>query len=306
MFDLSRITVVCFTASYALALVLEAFALRGQLRGVIGRGRRLLKRGITLAGIFAHATHLLQNASGQAIPLSSPADWWSLAALVLAVIYFAGSLSKPRWSIGLFLLPIVLLLIGVSRTASGESFTSERASFFWGQTHGVLLLLATVTVTVGFVSGLMYLVQSWRLKRKRPLPVGMQLPSLEWLERTNGRSLAISVWLVAGGFLSGLVLSTLKNRAAEDYSLWTDPVVLTLAAMLAWLLVTEAYRLLSPTASRGQKVAYLTLAAFVLLAMTLGSLTLSGSRHGTKAISPQPQAEAGGLSPLSASPVTRP
>lgn len=273
---------------------MEAFALRGNSHGVLSQGRRLLKRAFTVAGIFAHAAYLVDQASGQAIPLSSPADWWSLAALTLAVIYLAASLSWPRWSMGLFLLPIVLMLVGVSQTASTESFAPERASFFWGQTHGGLLLLATITVTIGFVSGLMYLVQSWRLKRKQPLPSGMQLPSLEWLERTNSRSLAISVWLVAGGFFSGLVLSLLKNSGVEGYYLWTDPVVLTLAVMLVWLLVTEAYRLLSPATSRGQKVAYLTLAAFVFMAVTLVSLNLSGSTHGkAKVVSDQRSAVSG-------------
>lgn len=284
--DLTRVTVFCFAASYSVSLAMEAAALVGRVRGALDGGRRVAARGFAAAGVFAHAVFLSLQASGQATPLSSPADWYSLAALALAAIYLSASLAWSRWAVGLFLLPIVLLLLGVSAAASDEPFAPERASLFWGQAHGWLLLLATVTVTVGFVSGLMYLAQSWRLKHKLPTTPGLGMPSLEWLENTNGRALAVAAWLVAGGFVSGLVLSALKNRGVEGYALWADPVVLSLAAMLGWLIATQAYRWAAPGASRGGRVAYQTLAAFVLLAATLASLLWSGAVHGTKSAEP--------------------
>ena len=277
--DLSRITLTCFTASYAVALAAEGagLALRG---GGWLAGRRLLVGVFGVAGLFAHATYLALRASGQATPLSSPADWCLLAALVLAGVSMVATLTLPRWGTGLFLLPVVLALVAASAQASPEPFAPERASFFWGQAHGWLLLGAAVTVSLGFVAGLMYLVQSWRLKNKLPPRQGFRLPSLEWLERVNAQSLAISVWLVAGGFLSGLVLSTLKNRGVEGYSLLRDPVVGSLVAMLAWLVAAELFRVVYPSARRGRKVAYLTLASFGFLAIVVASVALLGPTHG--------------------------
>ena len=279
--DLSRVTVFCFAASYSVSLAMEAFALAGRWRGVLDGGRRLAMWGFAAAGVFAHVVFLTLRATGQVTPLSSPADWYSLAALALGAIYLSASVAWSRWTVGVFLLPIVLALLGMSAVASDEPFAPERASLFWGQAHGWLLLLATVTVTIGFVSGVMYFAQSWRLKKKLLNKPGFALPSLEWLEQTNSRALSLAAWLVAGGFVSGLVLSALKNRDDTSYSLLTDPVVLTLAAMLAWLLATQAYRWLAPGASRGGRVAYQTLAAFVLLAATLATLLWSGTTHGT-------------------------
>ena len=115
----------------------------------------------------------------------------------------------------MFLLPAVLGLIALSHAASSDPIAVERASSFWAQTHSWLLILATVTVTLGFLAGLMYLIQSGRLKRKRPAPKGFRLPSLESLERVNSRALAVSVWLVAGGFVSGLVLTQYAPPAAK-------------------------------------------------------------------------------------------
>ena len=233
MLDLSRITVFCFAASYSVALGLEAAALWGKVRGWSGGGRRLAILAFAGAGLFAHTCYLVLRAREQTTPLSSPYDWSLLAALVLAAVYLAASFTLRRWAVGLFLLPLVMALIGYSRVASTQPFAPDRASLFWGMTHGWLMLLATVAICVNLVTGLMYLLQSHRLKQKIPPQAGFGLPSLEWLERAGGRLLAASTWLVAGGFGSGLVLSTLKNQGVSGYSLVSDPVVIALGAMLA-------------------------------------------------------------------------
>lgn len=284
MFDLSRITVFCFAASYTVALGLEATALvgrrGGQLVATLSGGRRWALIGFTTAGLFAHFAYLTMQVAGEATPLSSPADWCLLASAVLAAIYLAISLTQTRWAVGLFLLPVVLSFIGLASTASNQPISAERASLFWGLAHGWLLLAATASVSIGFVAGLMYLVQSWRLRQKLPPGEGFTLPSLEWLERMNGRTLALSVWLTAGGFVSGLVLTRLNRASAEGYRLWADPVVLTSAALFGWLLVAAAFRSVYPPARSGRKVAYLTVAAFGFLAITLASLALRGATHG--------------------------
>ncbi len=283
LLDLSRITVFCFAASYITALGLEAFALvRWRSRTVastVAGGRRMALLGITCAGLFAHVAYLGLRAAEQPTPLSSPADWCLIAGAVLAAVYLAVSLAKSRWALGLFLLPIVLGLVGLAQTASEEPFSPERASLFWGQAHGWSLVAATASVSVGFVAGLMYLVQSWRLKSKLPPTKGFALPSLEWLQQASSRSLGLSVWLTAGGFLSGLVLTRLRSDAGTA-GLWTDPVVLTSSAMLVWLLAAVTFRWAYPPARTGHKVAYLTIAAFGFLAITLVSLALRDSHAG--------------------------
>ncbi|MEM9660479.1 MAG: hypothetical protein AAF961_19110, partial [Planctomycetota bacterium] len=108
-----------------------------------------------------------------------------------------------------------------------------------------------------------------------------RLPSLEWLEAVNGRSLGAAALLVALGFFTGVV-TRLAQRGRSDLP-WTDPVVLSLAGMLLWLVAAEVFRLVYPAASRGRKVAYLTVAAFVFLLITLASFTLSDSLHRSEA-----------------------
>ena len=137
---------------------------------------------------------------------------------------------------------------------------------------------------VGFLAGLMYLLQSYSLKHGRSPTGGLRLPSLESLERVNSRSLALSALLMGLGFASGLVLSGMKHSGEAGYVPWTDPIVLSLAAMLLWLLGAEVFRLIYPAARRGRKVAYLTLAAFVFLIITLASFVFVDSAHGRQPV----------------------
>jgi ABC-type transport system involved in cytochrome c biogenesis permease subunit len=269
--------ITCFAASYGVALVLDVL-------GIVWRApvRRYLMIGFAAAGVLAHTWYLGQRAAAtSASPLASPYDWCLLAAWLLAVIYLAQAVYYKRLAIGVFLLPAVLALIGASLYAGKQPIAPEPASKIWGTLHGVFLLLGTVAVTVGFLSGVMYLVQSHRLKRKLPPAPGFRLPSLEWLERVNSRSLGASALMMGVGFVSGVILNTHKNRAVETYVPWTDPVVVSLGLMLLWLVVAELFRLTYPAARRGRKVAYLTVAAFVFLCFTLASLLLLDTQHGT-------------------------
>ncbi len=274
--DLTRITVFCFTASYAVALSLEAVSVVRRF----GLHRPVLL-GFAGAGVFAHAAYLLSRAQGTAAPLSSPADWCLLAALVMAAVYVMSAFRWPKLATGVFMLPVILGLIALSRMASDTPIASDRASLFWGQAHSWLLVLATVCVTLGFLAGLMYLIQSARLKRKSPPLRGFRLPSLEALQRINSRTLGISVWLVAGGFLSGVVLAQIRHQGEANFRLWYDESVISLAVMLAWLLVAEVFRWVYPAARTGRKVAYLTLAAFLFLVVTIASMMLVSELHGT-------------------------
>jgi hypothetical protein len=91
----------------------------------------------------------------------------------------------------------------------------------------------------------------------------------------------LSAVLIALGFASGLLMIIASHRGERAYTLWTDPVVLSLAVMLLWLIVAEVFRLVYPAARRGRKVAYLTLASFVFLVIALASLTLLDTVHST-------------------------
>ncbi|QDU59024.1 cytochrome c biogenesis protein CcsA [Aeoliella mucimassa] len=261
---MSGVTVFCFVASYAVALALEVAGL-----WVRFGWHRLAMVVMAVAGLVAHSWFLASHSMDDVAILGSPENWYLVVAWVLAASYLWVVFTAPNTAMGLFVLPLVLLVIAIGEGASHEPFAAQQASKLWSNLHGVFMMLATVTVCVGFLAGLMYLIQSWRLKRKVPSSREFQLPSLEWLERTNSRALGLSAILVAGGFISGLILSRIVHGGEANYRLLADPVVLSLLFMLLWLVAAELFRMVYPSARVGRKVAYLTLASFGFLVITL-------------------------------------
>jgi ABC-type uncharacterized transport system permease subunit len=272
---LSGIWIVVLVACYGLALALELVGLKWRFTG-----RRVAMAAAAITGFVVHAVILGSSFASEPVPLSSPADWLSVAAFALALVFLAAIVYLPRSPSGLLLLPLVLGLVAASQVASHQPFAPDRTFYLWGLTHGLFLLAGTVTMCIGFLAGVTYLTQSYALKHAQSLSTNWRLPSLEWLERVNGRMLAVSTVLILLGFGSGVVLSILGQRHdSSQLRLWSEPVVQSSAAMLLWLVVAEAFRLAYP-AARGRKVAYLTLASFAFVVITVLALALADSSHG--------------------------
>ncbi len=279
---LSGISTLCFAASYSVALVLEATRLwfRSGVRGAV-------MLAFAAAGLLAHTLFLAYRAwTAEGPPLSSAFDWYLLGAWSVACVYLHASYANPGKSIGLFLLPLVLALIGLAQFAPKNPFPTHPATQVWGAIHGIFLLIGYVAVFLGFAAGLMYLAQSYRLKRKQLPTQGLRLPSLEWLEKVNHGMIVLSAVMVTAGFLAGILLNAISHRRQLDYVPWSDPVVLKLAGITAWLIAAALFSTLYRPAQRGRKVAYLTVASFLLLASLLLVSPLLDSEH-------QPREESG-------------
>ena len=236
--------------------------------------------GFTAAGILAQTIYIALRTSpspDQAPPLSGWFDWLLLVAWGVAVAYLVITLRRPQAAYGVFMLPLVLVLIAVaSLFRHAEPFPRGQAQYVWGIVHGLALMLGSVVVMLGFIAGVMYLVQSSRLKRKLPPQRGLKLPSLEWLQQATQRALLCSSGLLAAGLLAGVVLNLLQRQGGMP---WTDPVVWTSGILFVWLIVVLVFESMYKPAVQGRKVAYLTLASFVFLVLVLGMVLLGPSRH---------------------------
>lgn len=270
---LSGINIVCFTASYAVCLALEVTRLF--FRAPV---RLVLIFGFAAAGLLAHSLYLFNQARGEilagaAAPLSSWYDWCLMGAWLLAAAYLGLTLRRPENTLGIFLLPLVLAAIGVAAWfRNAGAFSKSEALGLWRTVHGGALLLGTAAVTLGFATGIMYLIQSYRLKHKLPPRIGFRLPSLEWLQRFNRESLLVSTSLLFIGLISGIVINITQKRASVP---WTDPVVVSSGALFLWLACSAIFEFVYRPAWQGRKVAYLTLASFVFLVMVMGFVLFS-------------------------------
>ena len=264
----TKISLSCFAFSYAIAMILEISRLF--FRAPI---RFLIIIGITIAGIFAHAVYLwlkFQKDFSGGTPMSSWYDWCLMVSLAVAITYVIIAIRKNENSIGIFFLPLILLLIIVALFVKNhDPFTPSEATNIWAITHGVTLLLGTSSMIIAFVAGVMYLVHAFRLKKKLPPRVGFRLPSLEWLERCNRLSLFYATGLIAAGLVSGAIMNILRSTENQSGIPWTDSVVVSSGVLLLWLITVTIFEAFYKPARQGRKIAYLTLASFVFLAMVL-------------------------------------
>jgi hypothetical protein len=274
----SGISVVCFAASYAVALACEASRLLFR-SGV--RGAAMIA--FAVAGLVAHTLFLVWRATTeQAVPLSSAYDWYLLAAWLLAGGYLWLTIANPRTPVGLFMLPVVLGLIGAAQISSQAPFPQSPATQIWGAIHGIFNLAASVAVAIGALAGALWLIQADRLARKQPPLRSFRLPSLERLAHATDRTLAIAAWTAAAGFLSGIVLNAVnRQRGLLETVPWTDPVVLRMAGLVAWLVAAAvAARVASRTADGPRTAARLSLISFAVLTASILWGVLGTTRHG--------------------------
>jgi ABC-type transport system involved in cytochrome c biogenesis permease subunit len=251
---MERVTLVCFIASYTLALALEALH-QFRPRPVL----RLLGLLAGMAGLVAQTIFLVVRTP----PLIAQFGWMLYLGWILAIFYLAGSLHHRRQAWGIFVLPLVLLLLGLGAAFGpqapgtvGESPLSLQAR--WGPLHALLLFLAAVGVCVGFLASLMYLIQAHRLRAKALPGHGLRLLSLERLETMNRRAINLAFPLLTAGLLLGALIMFQDSLPG-----WTDPRVLSAfvlwAAFAVLLYLRYGYHL------RGRQVALGTILTFVLL-----------------------------------------
>lgn len=270
------IEIAGFVFSYVAALVLEL------ARGISREGLRgAAPLAWTSVGLILQAIYLLHRATeSAALPLSSTQDWFLVGAWLLAGIYVYFAYHHPRVSFGWILLPLVLGLIATGWLFGDlRAFPRETSAQIWAWVHGLSLLLATVAVLVAFATGLMYLLQAGRLRAKK-LGTNWRFPSLEWLQRTNGRSITAALLLLAIGILSGFVLNLWNARQQRALVPLTDPLIITTLVMFFWLAGCIGLSWVYRPVREGRKVAFMTLMTAVFLVVALVLFVGGKTTHG--------------------------
>jgi len=265
------ITIACFGLSYLTALGLE---LARQTRPV--RSLRIAGLVFGTAGLIAHTIFLIYQQPNPATAFGSLV----LLAWVLAVFYLYGAVHHRTQAWALFVLPVVVLLVGLSFIFQGGSETIGdwfSADNFWGSVHGILVLAASVGITVGFLASLMYLVQARRLRMKRSPLGGLRLLSLERLETMNRRAINLAFPMLTVGLLLGFM----RVPSTSDPSVgWTAAKVLGTLGLWVVALVLLYLRYGAQVPPR--RLALLTIAAFGLMLVTLVTAHPFAMAEGTR------------------------
>lgn len=274
---LSGIGIICFSATYLVAFLLELFRSSSKSRG-IGLGYFLA----LILGLVAHTAFLYHHQvaleSGKIV--NSVQGFFFLAAWgIVCLVLYLGCV-YPKFAFGLFLLPVALgLIAGGTFWANTTPYSPHSVGQLWRSLHGISLLLAVLSSLFGFISGLMYFAQQRRLKKKITGTNLLRLPTLEWSQVSARNAIGFSSLMLFIGIFSGLLLNHLLRLEGSKSVPMFDPLVtgtlLLFVFMLAFLGVLLVYR----PAREGRRIALLTVLSFLFLITLLFYALFSGNAH---------------------------
>ena len=128
-------------------------------------------------------------------------------------------------------------------------------AFFLKPIHTVSILLTTLGVSVGFVCGVLYLVQDRRLRQKVIGQSLLRLPTIEWSRTACRHAIGVSLVFLGTCILSGVLMQPKMF----------DPLVIGTLAMFGFLLLFSGVLSARFDKQEGRRVAILTLISFLFL-----------------------------------------
>lgn len=251
---IDRISLTCFGASYAVALVLDCFYLRWPFRF-----NRIASLGFTLAGLCAQTAYMAYRQPS----LVEPFGYFLFLAWVLAIVYLVRVGPQIGRSVRIFTLPLVLVLLFLAWILGGPE--SIRVHFLSRQhpvvntLHVVGLIGSSITLSLGFLCSCMYLARSWQLRSKHVPGWGLRLPSLETLEIAIRWFLSFTFPLMTVGLVLGVGLGA---AGPIEWTGWTNSRVI--ATFILWIDFAVLLGLRHGLGVRGNVLAVLVVVAFAL------------------------------------------
>ncbi|MCA9041607.1 MAG: cytochrome c biogenesis protein CcsA, partial [Planctomycetaceae bacterium] len=213
--DIANVTVICFLASYILALAVEFLRLNNPSRWFRG-----LVLCLSSAGFLAHTIYLIVRSQRHGLPplVGSSHDWFLVLSWLCVLYYLIRTLRDSRLALGIFLYPLVILLTLSAYFVSSDAnaLVSQNEGRGWALLHAAFLVFGMGGVLLSFISSMMFLFQHRRLKHKQAIPGGLKLPNLEKLARMNWWSVIVSVPLLTLGLASGFALTFYLKRTATE------------------------------------------------------------------------------------------
>lgn len=265
----------CFLIAYLLVLVLEAFrsaTSRESLREWLTR----LSLGMFLVAWLTHTLYLADVvAAGIAQEqglryLKTWADWSIVAAWTMALAYCVMLWRRTDKQIGLFLLPLILLLVVLAVVFPSESPMGRSTSTvsFWRMVHSMAMLIGTILVALGFASAVMYFVHAWKLKHSVARRWTFRLPSLEYLQQMGRKCILGSAASIGFGVISGAIM----NFTRDGFVAWTDRGILMTTGLFAWLCIAAVAQKISSHRGKGEWTAGLNILSFIIVVAAVAAV----------------------------------
>ena len=256
--------VICFLLSYILLLLLEL--IRGKYP--VGTAGIVVTRLLMVAAsisVLTHSFYLLDRLFLALANEDSPLylawhDWGTLSSWLLAVSYFGMLLRRPNNRAGIFIVPLLILLVGGTYLLPSDVGIRNSSASGWRLAHGVGMTLGTMLISLGMAMAIMYFVQLSWLRSTKPRRFKLQLPPLEYLESLGRRCLLGSAASIGFGMVSGVIMYIVKDGQVE----WLDRGILFSGGLFFWLLTASLIQWQFSQRGRGQSTAAMNIISFVV------------------------------------------
>ena len=214
----------------------------------------------TVAALFFQFVSLAEtlNAAHHRLPVDTH-ETLSFLGLLLASAFLLVYARYRTVALGVFLLPIVVLLTLLPAFDPGRETVAPEAHPVWIFLHIALLLAAYVALLTSLLTSLLYLIQERRLKSKLILPTRIRIPPLDTLDRIALRALLIGLPCMTAGLLIGSALAEITYGAAY----FRDPKILLAFAM--WLAYIGMIHIRRLSGLRGRRAVYLSSFVFLVI-----------------------------------------
>jgi ABC-type uncharacterized transport system permease subunit len=254
-------------AIYLVAAVLYAvhFARRNP---AVGRAATT----VLVAGAFAHTFVIgMQTMEVWNAAFASPSRAASTFVWLLALSYLYTELTTDERAMGVFILPIVVLLQAVSTLAPSESEPNPLLDSPWFWVHMLSLLFAYASFALAGVLGLTYVLQFKEIKKKNLGFFYTRLPSLQTLDVMNSRAVTVGWVLLTVGVVVGLIWAQQAHAASpgdpqvQAFSVGDPKIIVTI---LTWLMYSFAVTARRAFGWTGRKAAWLSAVGFVVIMLS--------------------------------------
>lgn len=232
---------------------------------ISGRGRwRKLVLPAGISAIFFHFVALAEmlNLAHHWVPASTH-EIETTFALLLAITFMAIYVRYQAASLGLFVLPLVFLLLLLPAARPDHApLSGAWMQNGWILVHIALLLAAYAALLFSLLASLLYLIQERRLKNKKIGGIFSHLPPLDTIDQIAFRTLVIGFPCMTVGLLAGSLIAEESIGAAY----FLDPKVLLSIGM--WLLYIWMLYVRRHSGLRGKRAVYFSSLVF-LFALTV-------------------------------------
>lgn len=226
-------------------------------------------------GLLLHAAALaLTTLATGRLPLTDVRSALSFFAFSVTTAFFLVYLRYRITSLGIFMLPFVLVLSLISALRPPQSFASAGFRGGWLLVHIASMLLGYTGLFLTSVGAIMYLIQESELKSKKPRAFYYRLPSLEVCDELYYRSLVFGLIFLSLGILTGVVWASRTWHGPWQL----DPKIV--ASLVTWIIYLILFSTRLSGSGRRRRAAYLAIFGFAAVMVTFLGISFVSSQHG--------------------------